>query len=53
MLDSVGINFGYVLNKYKFLYIFGEVPVVPAITERCRWICKYVQYSHLSCYDSD
>ena len=39
--------------QVSFLYIFAAVPIVPAIMERCKWICKYVQYRHLSFYDSD
>ena len=30
------------------MYIFCEVPIVPTIMERCRWICKYVQYRYLA-----
>ena len=36
-----------------FLYIFGEVPIVPNVMEKCRGICKYLQYQHVSVYYSD
>ena len=36
-----------------FWYIFGELPIVHTVMERCTWIYKYLQYSHVSFYDSN
>ena len=38
------------INQSSFLYNFGEGPIVENLLKKCTWICKYLQYRHVSFY---
>ena len=51
ILGTVFINIGLGHNKHKYFFIyFGKVPIVPTVMEKCRRICKYLQYRHVQFY---